>query len=255
MDALTGESDAARPRPKPSPRRKTRDAGVPKPSSETEVGAAQAEPAETEPATTDDTDAEVGGAARATGSGASRTPLVAGLLVVAVLFAALAVFFRIQGAEARSATSNTALVDVARTAQVKEETSAAVEQLFSYDYNDIEKTENAAKELLATDEVREQYERQFAEVKRVAPEQKMVVTTKVTRSGVMMLDNNRAKVLVFVDQTSTRTDQNQTSAGGSQLSVEAEFRDDSWKITGLNTYNDLPQPPPAEDSGKAPEGK
>lgn len=248
VHALTGEPDPA-PRPKPSPRRKARDTGTAKPSSEDETEAAHsdtesdAEP----PAAPPKVAARVG--AR------SRKPLVAGLLVVAVLFAGLAVFFRVQGAEAASATNNTALIDVARTSQVKEQVSDAVERLFSYDYQNIEKTEKAAQELLVTDEVREKYEKQFAEVKRVAPEQKMVVTTKVTRSGVMMLDDNRARVLVFVDQTSTRTDQNQTSAGGSQLSVEAEFRDGSWKITDMNTYNDLPQPPPAEDSAEAPEGE
>ncbi|SFB30779.1 Mce-associated membrane protein [Amycolatopsis marina] len=260
VDALTGEPEVDQQQPKPSPRRKARDTGVPKPSSETEIDTDQLEQADAEPAKGRETDAEEGAAVGATavtggaGSRRSRTPLIVGLLVIAVLFAGLAVFFRIQGAEAQSATNNTALVDVARTAQVKQETGAAVERLFSYDYNDMEKTEKAADELLLTDEVREQYAQLLSEVKREAPKQKMVVTAKVTRSGVIMLDDNRAKVLLFIDQTSTRTDKNQTSAGGAQMSVDAEFRDGAWKITNLNAYNDLPQSAPAPEGEKAPEG-
>jgi Mce-associated membrane protein len=239
------------PSPRPSPRRKARDAGVAKPASEAEAGSVAAEQTErgaAEPPTATDFAATAGSGRRR----GSPKALIAALLIVAVAFAGLAVFFRIEGNEATAATSNEALLDAAKTAQVKEEVSTAVERLFSYDFNNIAKTENAAKELLVTDEVRQQYEQQFAEVKRLAPEQKMVVTTTVTRSGVIMLDGNRAKVLLFADQTSTRTDQDQTSAGGAQLSVNAELRDGEWKITNIDTYNDVPQPPPAEQGQPAP---
>ncbi|SFQ63400.1 Mce-associated membrane protein [Amycolatopsis arida] len=234
-DTATGAEPEARPRP--SPRRKTRDAGVTKPTSEAEAARAAGAAAGRQRAA---------GGSRRTVTARSPKVLIGVFLAAAVVFAALAVFFRIQGSEAEAATANKALIDVARTAQVKQQTSEAVEALFSYDYNDIAKTENAAKDLLVTDEVRTKYEQQFAEVKRLAPEQKMVVTTKVSRSGVVMLDGDRAKVLLFVDQTSTRTDENKTSAGGSQLSVNAELRDGKWKITQIDTYNDMPQPPPAE---------
>jgi Mce-associated membrane protein len=247
----TTPSQSPSPSPRPSPRRKARDAGVAKPASEAEAGsvaAEQTEPEAVEPPTATDSAATAGSGRRR----GSPKALIAALLIVAVAFAGLAVFFRIEGNEATAATSNEALLDAAKTAQVKEEVSTAVERLFSYDFNDIAKTENAAKELLVTDEVRQQYEQQFAEVKRLAPEQKMVVTTTVTRSGVIMLDGDRAKVLLFADQTSTRTDQDQTSAGGAQLSVNAELRDGKWKITNIDTYNDVPQPPPAEQGQPAP---
>ncbi|WP_232376373.1 ICP22 family protein [Amycolatopsis aidingensis] len=254
VDALTGEPEPARDRPRPSPRRKARDEGAPKPSS-TEEAEQQAEHAErTEShqegsdgaAEADSTDGAEP-AAKPRRSRRSLFRLAALLLVAALAFAALAVYFRMEGNQVSAATNNTALVDVARTAQVEQEVSAAVEKLFSYDFNDIAKTEQAAQELLVNDEVCGQYQRQFAEVKRLAPEQKMVVTTKVTRAAVIMLDGDRAKVLVFVDQTSTRTDQNKSSAGGSQLSVTTELRDGQWKITGLDTYTQEPEPDPNEE--------
>ena len=43
--------------------------------------------------------------------------------------------------------------------------------------------------------------------------------------------------MVFVDQTATRTDQNQTSSGSAQLWVQVQYVDGKWKITDLNTYN------------------
>ncbi|OZM75268.1 hypothetical protein CFN78_01155 [Amycolatopsis antarctica] len=241
-----GAGGAAVVTPRPSPRRKTRDHGAPRPESQEDTVSSAPEP---------------GPGARASSRAAaprrSRTTLAAVLVVVALLFAGLAVFFKIMGDDEAAASNNTALIDVSRTSQVKGEVTAGVEALFSYDFNDIAKTEQASGDLLVNDEARNQYNSLFAEVKRLAPEQKMVVTFKVTRTAVVLLDDDRAKVLVFGDQTATRTDQNQTSAGGSQFSVDTELRDGKWKIAGLDFYSDGQQPegqPPAPLPGTPPEG-
>ncbi|UJW36445.1 hypothetical protein L3Q67_07495 [Saccharothrix sp. AJ9571] len=207
---------------KPSPRPKARDTGVPKPTSEAE---AEEVP---EPAFTKVVFDQPKRPSRL------LLPL---LLVAAVAFAGLAVWFKIEESEVSAATDNTALLDVAKTAQVKQAVTSAAEALFSYDFNDIAKTENAANDLLVNDEVRQKYNGFMGEVKRLAPEQKMVVTMKVTRSAVVMIDGDRAKVMVSADQTSTRTAQNQTSAGGAQMWFTTELRDGKWKITDLNTYS------------------
>jgi Mce-associated membrane protein len=235
----TGAGDA----PRPSPRRKVRDTGARRPESEQEI-TREAKAGTPRRAAHAAEPARDGVAVRK-----RRYVLAAAFGVLALVFAGIAVVFQLNRADISSATANKALLDVGKTAQVQQEVDAAVEALFSYDFNDIAKTERAANDLLATDEVREQYNKQFAEVKRLAPEQKIVVTSNVTRSAVVRLQDDRARVLVFVDQTSTRTDEGQTNTGGSQLAVTTELRDGSWKITGLNTYSEgLPQQPGTQES-------
>ncbi|SEP42260.1 hypothetical protein [Amycolatopsis saalfeldensis] len=240
VDALTGEevkedsSDAADADAPARPRRKRRDEGTSK------------------PVDLDEAEAEAPGYAYA------RVPaphpdrrigqtLTIGLVIVGLVLAGLAVFFKLQYDTAEGATSNTALLDVAKTAQVKDQVSQATESLFSYDFNNIKKTEDAANNLLANNDVKAKYNSLMGEVKRLAPQQKMVVTCKVTRSAVIMLDGDRARVMVFVDQTSTRADTKQTTAGSAQLHVDAQLQGNTWKITDLDTYKAPPAP-----SGQAP---
>ncbi|MFI0800562.1 hypothetical protein [Amycolatopsis lurida] len=212
---------------KPSPRAKVRAAAEDKPDDLEEAEAEVASDESSEPGK----------------KPASRQLILAGaLVVVGLLLAATAVLFKIQADEVSSSTNNTALLDVAKTAQVKDQVSKATEALFSYDYNNIAKTETAAGDLLVNDEVRAKYNLLMGEVKRLAPQQKMVVTCKVTRSAVIRLEGDRADVMVFVDQSSTRADTNKTTAGSAQLHLNAELQGDKWKITAMNTYAAPPNP-------------
>ncbi|UUV35563.1 hypothetical protein NQK81_19630 [Amycolatopsis roodepoortensis] len=214
---------------KPSPRAKARAAAEEKPD---DLEEAEAEVASDE---SDSSEPEK--------KPGSRQLILAGaLVVVGLLLAATAVLFKIQADEVSSSTNNTALLDVAKTAQVKDQVAKATEALFSYDYNNIAKTESAAADLLVNDEVRAKYNLLMGEVKRLAPQQKMVVTCKVTRSAVIRLEGDRADVMVFVDQSSTRADTNKTTAGSAQLHLNAELQGDKWKITAMNTYAAPPNP-------------
>jgi Mce-associated membrane protein len=221
--------------PKASPRRKIRDGGIRKPVSLDEVD------------TSDFGNPPVPAEKR------KRSPyLLAGVLVVVgLLLAGLAVFFRVNENGITESTSNTALLDVARTAQVKDQVSAAAESLFSYDFNNIAKTQNAAKDLLQGADVTKKYNALMGDVQRLAPAQKMVVTCKVTRSGVISLNGDLARVMLFIDQTSTRTDTKQTTAGSAQLHVNAQFADGKWKITDMDTYV-APAPPAGSAPSSAP---
>lgn len=241
VDALTGEAEEAPARP--APRRKRRDTGIAKPS---DVAEAEAEAASEEKP-----------APAAAGSFSHKPYVLASALVlVALLLGGLAFWFHTKESTISDATSNTALLDVAKTAQVKDSVSKAAESLFSYDFNNIKKTEDAANDLLANDDVRNKYNSLMGEVKRLAPAQKMVVTCKVTRAAVIMLNGDLAKVMVFVDQTSTRTDTKKTTAGTAQLHLNAQLQGDKWKITDMDTYNapkvpaatQAPSPAPASPS-------
>ncbi|NIH82705.1 hypothetical protein [Amycolatopsis viridis] len=229
------EADAlqeAAPR-RPSPRPKTRDAGEPRPDSYAEAEAAAAEPAE---------------AGEPDEAAPRRKPspyvLAGALFGLALVLAGFAVWFKIEDNRVEALTSNTALLDTARTVEVGKAASGAVESLFSYDYNNIAKTQNAAKDLLLNDDVRNTYNAIFGDVERLAPQQKIVVTVKATRNAVVTLQDDRAKVMVFVDQTSTRTDQNQTASGSAQLWLNMQYVDGKWKVSALNTYQ-AEQPPAA----------
>jgi Mce-associated membrane protein len=206
--------------PAPNPRRKIRDEGTHKPFSVEEAEAEVAnEPTSAKPKT-----------------GLSPYLRAGALVIVGLLLSGAAVIFKINDNQISSATSNTALLDVATTAQVKDQVSQAVEALFSYDFNDIAKTETAAKDLLISDTVRAKYDKLMTEVKRLAPAQKMVVTVKVTRSAVIMLNGDLAKVMVFADQTATRVDTKQTTTGSAQLHLNAQLTAGKWKITDMDTY-------------------
>ncbi|RBM22803.1 hypothetical protein DI005_05015 [Prauserella sp. PE36] len=234
-EALTppepAESETEAPK-RPAPRRKVRDSGTAKPASEDEVEVAEPD-----------------GEPLPKRGFRNSFALVGVLLVVGLLFAGLAVFFQFKGSDASARTENTALLDVAGTAQVKQEMSSAAERLFSIDYNDIPKNEQAADELLVNDQVRQQYEQFMGELKRLAPEQQMVVTVKATRSAVVMLDDDRAKVMVYIDQTATRASDNQNSSGGAALWFTTEKRDGKWKVTDMDTYA-AGQPTPVPPSGQ-----
>ncbi|WP_410604607.1 hypothetical protein [Amycolatopsis sp. lyj-90] len=229
---------------KPSPRAKTRAVAEAKPD--------DIEEAEAEAASEDSEASESSESEKKPGS---RQLILAGaLVVVGLLLAATAVLFKIQADDVSSSTDNTALLDVAKTAQVKDQVAKATEALFSYDYNNIAKTETAAGDLLVNDDVRAKYNLLMGEVKRLAPQQKMVVTCKVTRSAVIRLEGERADVMVFVDQSSTRADTNKTTAGSAQLHLNAELQGDKWKITAMNTYAAPPNPAasPAPPASPAP---
>ncbi|MFI7118161.1 hypothetical protein [Amycolatopsis sp. NPDC049868] len=220
------------------------DEVVAKPSPRAKVRAA----AEDKPDDLEEAEAEVASEAESSDSSETKKPgskqliLAGALVVVGLLLAATAVLFKIQADEVSSSTNNTALLDVAKTAQVKDQVAKATEALFSYDYNNIAKTETAAADLLVNDDVRAKYNLLMGEVKRLAPQQKMVVTCKVTRSAVIRLEGDRADVMVFVDQSSTRADTNKTTAGSAQLHLNAELQGDKWKITAMNTYAAPPNP-------------
>ncbi len=217
VDPLTGEAEEVS-SAKPAPRRKVRDSGEAKPTDVDEAS-------------------ESVKPVKVAASPAKRTyQLAAALVVVGLLLFGASAFFLIQKIEVSDATSNTALLDVAATAQVKDQVSKATEALFSYDYNNIKKTEDAANDLLVNDEVKAKYSSLMGEVKRLAPAQKMVVTCKVTRAAVIRLNGDLADVMVFVDQTSTRADTKKTTAGSAQLHLNAQLQGDKWKITDMNTY-------------------
>ncbi|WP_051070092.1 hypothetical protein [Actinopolyspora halophila] len=163
--------------------------------------------------------------------------LTAVLLVLALGFGGLAYWFH-EAAHAlrhEGPSANAALVDEAATSEVKGRVGSAVEKLFSYDYSNVGKTEEAAENLLVGKAV-DQYDKMFKTVREQAPEQKMKLTSTVTRSGVTLLEGDRAEVLLFVNQEATSTKSDDGGVYPAQLTVQAEKSDGEWKISNMSQF-------------------
>ena len=135
-----------------------------------------------------------------------------------------------------AAAQNTALTDGPATAAVGRQIAAAVDTIFSYNYTNTAATRRAAQGLLTGPAVR-QYNTLFALVTKNAPAQKLVVTTRVTNTGVEMLNGDRARLLVFANQQDTRAGTSQTSYAGAMFAVTALRQGGQWKIENIDTFS------------------
>jgi Mce-associated membrane protein len=162
----------------------------------------------------------------------------AALGAVTVVLAGFGVWATVHASSLRSnaaAEANTALTDGQATATVRREISAAVNTIFSYNYADTAATRRAAQRVLTGPAVR-QYNTLFALVTKNAPGQKLVVSTRVTNSGVELLNGNSARLLVFANQQDTRAGTGQTSYAGAMFAVTALRQGGRWKIENIDTF-------------------
>lgn len=167
----------------------------------------------------------------------ARTRASALLMAAACVLAGLAIAAALQAHSLRSdqAGQNTALTDAAATRQVQRQVASAIDTVFSYNYADTGATRAAAQRLLTGPAVR-QYDSLFKLVEQDAPAQHLVLTTKVTSSGVELLERNRARVLIFADQRDTRTTTKQTTYAGAMIAVNAVEQGGRWKIENIDTF-------------------
>ncbi|MEU8803344.1 hypothetical protein [Spirillospora sp. NPDC048819] len=167
-------------------------------------------------------------------TGAS-SPIALG--VVAVVLATFGVWALRQADAVRDDPSarNTALTDGAATSEVKGAVADMIGKVFSYNYTDPARTRDAARAALTGDAVR-QYEAIFGRVRAEAPEAKTVLSTRVTDSAVTSLRGDRAEVLVFADQRTTRTTDGTSTNAPAMLTVTAVRRGGHWRIAALDTF-------------------
>ncbi len=156
------------------------------------------------------------------------------LLVAAVGIGGLGAWFTVQasGLRGTDAAANTALVDTGATAEVSTAVTTSLNKVFSYSFDKPEVTERDAAEVLRGPAL-DTYDRLFAQVRELAPQQKIVLSTRVVNVAVQSIVDDRARLLVFLDQSATRADNDTTSNGAAQLSVTAERQDGRWMIIDL----------------------
>jgi Mce-associated membrane protein len=178
---------------------------------------------------------EIAETAEAVETSAERRPRLPWVLaVVALLLAGFGAWFTLETDSIRSsgAAENQALVDVGATAEVNSSITLALNKIFSYSYDKTDVTEQAAANVLRGKALTT-YNQLFTQVRQMAPQQKLILSTRVVNSAVQSLDGDHARLLVFLDQSATRTDTNTTSAAASQLSITAERQHGQWVITDL----------------------
>ncbi|MEJ2854753.1 MULTISPECIES: hypothetical protein [unclassified Saccharothrix] len=154
------------------------------------------------------------------------------LVLVAAVLVGLGVWFQMRAGQVKY---NQVLVDSAGTTEVAGQVREAVEKSFSYNFADVSGTEKAANELLIG-KAKCQYNAIFGPVKTLAPEQKLVVTVKAVSTGVTSLEDDRATVLLFLDQVTTRTTDNQSGGGIAMMRAGAQRVDGRWKVDFMEMF-------------------
>jgi Mce-associated membrane protein len=129
------------------------------------------------------------------------------------------------------ATGNRALTDTAATEQVTGEISDALGRIFAYTPDGTQTTAQAARDVL-DGTAATQYQQLFAQIRQQVSAQRLTLTTRVVRAGVVSLTADRARLLVFLDQTAQRAGGPATSAAA-QLAVTARHEGGHWRITDL----------------------
>jgi Mce-associated membrane protein len=151
----------------------------------------------------------------------------------AIVLAALALLAGGTASAARQ-QDNLAFADNALTQLVIDQTGVLLTAVLSYDYRELDQNLQLAK-----DKSTEQYVRQHTELinktRSNATKQKQIVETKVVGIGMRELHTESAKLLVFLDQITTRGDISKVSTTGFTALVDMKLIDKLWKLDNFTT--------------------
>lgn len=224
------------------PRGREKDAGDE--PAEARLGTSVAPGAAETPAASEDPDASDASGSPGDGPGSRRS---SGRLRQAVLAGTAAALvlggcgFLYAAHQLRSAAParNQALTDTGATSRVAGDVGNALARVFSYTPDGTAAAERSASTVLDGRAAR-QYATLFARVRDDLTEQRVTLSTRAVRTGVIELDGDRARLLVFLDQTSHRGKSGGTSDGeaeptaaAAQLTVTARLEADRWRIVDI----------------------
>ncbi|MFE0367343.1 hypothetical protein [Streptomyces tendae] len=152
-------------------------------------------------------------------------------------------FYAAHQVRSQAPARNHALTDTEATTRVAGDVGDALARIFSYTPDGTAAAERSASTVLDGRAAR-QYETLFARVRDDLTEQRVTLSTRAVRTGVIELEGDRARLLVFLDQTAHRGDgkgkRKGTDAGSAeattaaaQLTVTARLDDDRWRIVDI----------------------
>jgi Mce-associated membrane protein len=195
------------------------------PGTGTEVGAEPDQEASTEePSETRDGGGRPGTLVR------RLVPAVGAALLV---LAGCGFFYGAHQMRSTPSAENHALTDAEATTRVAGDVGNALARVFSYTPDGLDATERAARSVLAGRAER-QYTELMGRVRADLAEQRVTLSTQAVRTGVIELDGDSARLLVFLDQISHRGKAGTTSAAA-QLTVTARWEEDQWRIVDIRT--------------------
>ncbi|MFF5767093.1 hypothetical protein ACFY8F_31765 [Streptomyces tanashiensis] len=126
---------------------------------------------------------------------------------------------------------NHALTDTGSTTRVSGDVAEGLARVFSYTPAETDAAERSARTVLSGRAAR-QYSDLLAQVRANLVEQRITLSTQAVRTGVIELDGDSARLLVFLDQTSRR-DKAAASTAAAQLTVTAKYQGDRWLIVDI----------------------
>ncbi|CAM5368298.1 hypothetical protein SALBM135S_08535 [Streptomyces alboniger] len=113
----------------------------------------------------------------------------------------------------------------------------AVDAVFSYDHTDPGRTDKASRKYL-TGKAVGRHREMLEQVRAQGERQKLVLSTTVTHSGVEAVDGDRARVLVFADQSNTSTAKGGSAThAAAMFAVDAVRRGGTWRIADIDTFS------------------
>jgi Mce-associated membrane protein len=181
-------------------------------------------------------DAAVDPASGSARPSANSVLVMAALMVITVACLVVGTVFVVKAIDKRGGTpDNVALVDHMGTQEAISQVSADVVKIFSYNYASAAASQRAAESVLV-DPGRQQYLTLFKLLQAKAPGQKLTLVVKVVQVGVITLSGANARLLVFLDQTSTRASDNASSTTAAQLQISAVKRGSTWLVNGITPY-------------------
>jgi Mce-associated membrane protein len=122
----------------------------------------------------------------------------------------------------------------ARTAQASAERAA--EAVLAYDYRSLDADRDAATRFM-TDEYAEQYVATFdTAVAEAAARTQAQVAVEVQGSAVITAGTDEAKVLLFVDQTTLRSDSDQPRQSLNRAEFQMVREGDSWVVADILSF-------------------
>jgi Mce-associated membrane protein len=137
-------------------------------------------------------------------------------------------------ASAAGLADNLAFLDAPRTQSAVDQATSALTTVLSYEYRTLDANAELAKQK-GTDQYVQQHTELLNKARATATKQKQTVATKVVGVGVRDLTEGSARLLVFLDQTTTRGDTNKAATVGFAAVVDLKLLDGQWKLDSVSS--------------------
>jgi Mce-associated membrane protein len=166
-----------------------------------------------------------------------RKPVPRGVRVLAgaaVVVALVGGGFQVAAAHLRGGEvlRNRALVDTTDSTQVVGDVTSGLNAVLSYSYGDTSSPQAAARRILTGSAAR-QYTRLISVVRKQAPKEHIVLRSNVITAAPVTLTEDRAELLVFLDQSARRGRTGKVSNVAAQLLITAQRQGDQWIISNI----------------------